>query len=58
MWKDWEMKMAEIRCPESGSEMEMRKTENIAMEDSINSDIGRVGENGEKEQQIEGIGDS
>ena len=50
--------MAEIRCPESGSEMEMRKTENIAMEDSINSDIGRVGENGEKEQQIEGIGDS
>ena len=36
-------KLAESRCPESGGEMESRKTE-IAMGDCIKTDIERVGE--------------
>jgi len=39
----WDEKPAERRCPESGGEMNARKTE-IAMEDCIKSNIERVGE--------------
>ena len=35
--------MAESRCPESGVEMETKKTE-IAMGDCIKSDLEKVGE--------------
>ena len=45
--------MAESRCPESGWEMEVNKTE-IAMGDCIKSDIERVGEEWKKLQR-EGI---
>ena len=40
-------KLTENRCPESGGEMEARKTE-IAMGDCIKSDYERVGEEWKK----------